>query len=730
MSSTATTVATPAENVDPIPERTPEATAPQSLPIGPEHFVNRELSWLEFNGRVLEEAEDETNPLLERLKFLSIFSSNLDEFMMVRLSGIRSQLRGDAEPEDQLPETLTIQEQFNQAHTRAVELVQRQYACWSVQVQPRLAEHGLKLIASGDLTSDQRTFMDEFFRQTVYPVLTPMAIDPSHPTPHLRSRGLYVAALIEQKGLRPGGPKKLLAVVQIPSVLPRLIRLPGNPDVYHYVLLDQFVGARLGQLFGGSEVVCWTTMRITRDSDLDIDGDQVLTDLSQAVEEGLKQLRHRDVVRLEIAAGTDEKLLEHLRRPMQLQPQEIYHIPGPLDLTSLMEWHGLDKFSHLRDEPFIPRRPIGFEEGADFFRTIRKRDVIIHHPYESFNCVIEFLQQAAEDPDVLAIKQTLYRTGNESPVIRALITAAENGKNVTAVVELLARFDELSNVTWARQLERAGVHVVYGFVNLKTHCKLTLVVRREGDKLRRYVHLGTGNYNAATAKVYTDFGLFTSRRRFGEDATALFNYLTGYARGHDWHRFTISPTDFQRRILELIRRETENAQSGIGGRIVAKLNALVDPEVITALYLASQAGVSIDLQIRGSSSLRPGIAGISDNIRVTSILDRFLEHSRLYLFGAGEDPDLFLSSADWMPRNFRRRVEVMFPVLEASIKRRFLSRIIPLQFEDNVKAREMLPDGTYRRIQRPDGDPPRRAQLSFLIEPPFVDTTDHEALNR
>lgn len=714
----------------PASESSPIETAPLPLPIGPEHFLNRELSWLEFNGRVLEEAEDETNPLLERLKFLSIFSGNLDEFMMVRLSGIRAQLRGDAEPEDQLPDTLSTQEQFNQAHSRTHELVERQYKCLNDLILPRLAEKGLRLLDPSELSSEQQSFMNDFFHQTVYPVLTPMAIDPSHPTPHLRSRGLYVAALIEQKALRPGGPKKLLAVVQIPSVLPRLIRLPSNPEMYQYILLDQFVGARLSQLFGGSEVTCWTTMRITRDSDLDIDGDQVLTDLSQAVEEGLRQLRHREVVRLEIAANTDEKLLEHLRRPMQLQPEEIYQVPGLLDLTSLMEWHGLESFSQLRDDPFVARRPIGFEEGADFFRTIRKRDVLIHHPYETFHCVIEFLQQAAEDPDVLAIKQTLYRTGKESPIVRALIKAAENGKNVTAVVELLARFDELSNVTWARQLERAGVHVVYGFVTLKTHCKVTLVVRREGDKLRRYVHLGTGNYNASTAKIYTDFGLFTSRRRFGEDATALFNFLTGYARGHAWHRLAISPQDLHRRVLELIRRETDHAKNGTGGRIIAKLNALVDPEAITALYRASQAGVKIDLQIRGSCTLRPGVPGISDNIRVTSVLDRFLEHSRLYLFGTGDECELFLSSADWMPRNFHRRVEVMFPVLEPSIKKRFLTQIIPLQFEDNVKTREMLPDGKYRRVQRPDGVPPRRAQVSFLLEPPFVDSTDHEALNR
>lgn len=698
----------------------PESQATHTAkPIGPDHFVNRESSWLEFNARVLEEAEDETNPLLERLKFLSIFSSNLDEFMMVRVSGLRSQMQGLAEPEDRMPEQFSIHEQFQTVHSRTHELVTRQYACLNQQVLPRLSQAGIRLLSPAELTPEHQTFVNDYFQQTVFPVLTPMAIDPSHPTPHLRSRGLYLAALIEQKSYRAGGPKKLLAVVQLPTVLPRLIRLPGGAD--HYLLLEQLVASRLADLFGGSEIACWTTMRITRDADLDIDGDQVLHDLSEAVEEGLKALRHREPVRLEVAAGTNDKLLDSIRRPLSLSPQEIYEIDGPLDLTAFMEWHGLESYPQFRDEPFVPRRPIGMEEGDDLFRTIRKRDVLIHHPYESFQCVVDFLHQAAEDPDVLAIKQTLYRAGSESPVIRALINAAEKGKNVTAVVELLARFDEQSNVKWARQMERAGVHVVYGFVNLKTHCKVTLVVRREGDKLRRYVHLGTGNYNSATARIYTDFGLFTCRRKFGEDATAIFNFLTGYSRGHDWQRFTVSPQDLQRKILELIARETEKAKQGQAALITAKLNALVDPEVIEALYHASQAGVPISLLVRGSCCLRPGVPGISENIRVTSILDRFLEHSRVYVFGAGDDADVFMTSADWMPRNFRRRVELMYPLIEPALKRRMLHRVLPTLLADNVKAREMQPDGTYRRVSRSPDTPPLRAQLKFLMESQSAD---------
>jgi polyphosphate kinase len=690
-----------------------------NVDIGPEHFGNRDLSWLEFNLRVLEEAEDETNPLLERIKFLAIFSGNLDEFLMVRLSGLRSQILGLDEPEDDLPEQLSVHELYQQAHARTRELVDRQYRCLGEKVLPQLEEHGIRLVPPENLTDEQRKFVDDYFRRTVYPVLTPMAIDPSHPTPHLRNRGLYLAATIEQDTGRIATSKRLLAVVQLPSVLPRLIRLPGPR--HDFLLLDRLVESQLSSLFGGSNVLCSTTMRITRDADFDIDGDQVLHDLSQAVEEGLKALRHREAVRLEIDKGADPDLMEAIRRPLKLQAQEIYPIDGPLDLSAFLEWHGLDGFAHLRDEPFNSRRPFSLEDGADIFRIVRQRDVFVHHPYESFSCVVDFLRQAAEDPDVLAIKQTLYRAGSESPIIRALISASEKGKNVTAVVELLARFDEQSNVNWARQLERAGVHVVYGFVELKTHCKVTLVVRREGAELRRYVHLGTGNYNATTAKVYTDFGLFTAAEEFGEDATALFNLLTGYSRGHEWHRFAVSPRDLQLKVLSLIAREAEKAASGGVGRITAKVNALVDPDVVRALYAASRSGARIDLLVRGSCCLRPGIPGLSDNIRVFSILDRFLEHSRLYVFGEGPDADVYVASADWMPRNFRRRVEVMFPILDKRNKSRILTRILPILLEDNVKARRMLPDGKYVRVERGPDDPKLRAQQRLIAEAQTAD---------
>lgn len=690
--------------------------------FGPTHFVNRELSWLEFNARVLEEAEDETNPLLERVKFLSIFSSNLDEFMMVRVSGLRSQMHGASEPEDLVPDQLSPHDQFDLIHQRARELVQRQYACFNDKIVPQLKKEKIRLLLPEDLNSRQQEFMEEFFEQTVFPVLTPMAIDPSHPPPHLRNRGLYLAAIIQQKGARLGGPRRLLAVVQIPSVLPRLIRLPG--DGADFVMLESFVGSRLEQLFGGSSIVCWTVVRMTRDADLDIDGDHVLQDLSKAIEEGLKALRTREAIRLEVAAGANTQLIEAIRQPLQLLDQEIYEIDGPLDLTCLMSLLGLEDRATLKDEPFTPRRPIGLPEGCDVFREIRRRDILVHHPYESFQCVIDFINQAASDPDVLAIKQTLYRTGSESPVIKALISAADNGKNVTAVVELKARFDEHTNVNWARQMERAGVHVVYGFLDLKTHCKVTLVVRQEGSKLRRYVHLGTGNYNASTAKIYTDLGLFTCRHKYGADATALFNLLTGYSRGHKWERLFTSPHDLQSKVLEFIQRETDKASAGQAGRIIVKLNALVDRTVIEALYRASIAGVQIQILCRGSCCLRPGLKGISENITVTSIIDRFLEHSRIYAFGTGDDADVLLSSADWMPRNFVRRVEIMFPVLQPSLKRHILDQILPTMFSDNVKTREMQSDGSYKRVQRPPNTPPLRAQIRLLAGLPLDDVPE------
>ncbi len=685
-------------------------------------YINRDVSWLEFNARVLEEAEDESNPLLERVKFLSIFSSNLDEFMMVRVSGIRSLVFHEAHAMEETPDRSAPRDLFDRIHDRIHQLVDRQYACLQQAVLPTIAGHGIRLRDPDELSKAQQQHVEEHFEQTVFPVLTPMAIDPSHPTPQLQNRGLYLAAMIQPFQRRRGGPKRLLAVVQIPAVLPRLVPLPGDDD--DFILLDRLVASRLDRLFGGSEIVCWTTIRITRDADLDIDGDEVMHDLSQAIEEGLKALKHRNPVRLEVSAGADQKLVDTLAEQLQLEQREIYHVDGPLDLTILMAWHGLPAYEHLRDAPFTPRRPAELPEGADVFAAVRKRDILVHHPYESFGCVVDFLEQAAADPNVLAIKQTLYRSGSESPIVRALMNAAEAGKNVTAVVELKARFDERTNVGWARQMEQAGVHVVFGFLDLKTHCKITLVVRQEGSRLRRYVHLGTGNYNSATAKIYTDLGLFTSRQKFGDDATALFNMLTGYSLGHQWKRLIIAPHDLQPKTIDLIRRETEKAVSGQPARIFAKLNSLVDGQVIDALYEASQAGVEVDLLCRGSCCLVPGVPGLSENIRVRSIIDRFLEHSRIYIFGTGDEAEIYLSSADWMPRNFRRRVEAMFPILEPSLKARIVDSIVPILLGDNVKARVMQPDGSYIHSTPENGAPPLRAQMQLLDEHSVSESED------
>jgi len=678
----------------------------------PEHYIDRDISWLEFNARVLEEAEDESNPLLERVKFLSIFSSNLDEFMMVRVSGIRSQLfDGEKADSDQVP-GMSPRDLFDQIHRRTHELVRRQYTCLQQGVLPAIAEHGIRILSADELTEQQQRHAEDHFEQTVFPVLTPMAIDPSHPTPHLQNRGLYLAAIIQPSQRRRGGPKRLLAVVQIPGVLPRLVPLPGKGS--NFILLDELVASRLDRLFGLSDIISWTTVRITRDADLDIDGDEVMHDLSEAIEEGLKALKHRNLVRLEVGAGADKKVVEAVSEQFRLEPGEIYEVDGPLDLTVLLSWHGLVGYDHLRDAPFTPRRPTDLPEGADVFTAIRKRDILVHHPYESFASVVDFLDQAAEDPNVLAIKQTIYRSGSESPIVRALIKAADAGKNVTAVVELKARFDERANVNWARQMERAGVHVIFGFLDLKTHCKVALVVRQEGNKLRRYVHLGTGNYNATTAKIYTDLGLFTCRQKYGDDVSALFNLLTGYSQGHRWKRLIVAPYDLQNETLRLIRRETERVNEGGKGRIFAKLNSLVDVQVIDALYEASQAGVKIELICRGSCCLIPGVPGLSENIQVRSIIDRFLEHSRIYVFGVGEDVEVYLSSADWMPRNFRRRVETMFPILDSTLKKRILESLLPTLLGDNVKAREMQSDGSYQHILPQKDVAPARSQLQFL----------------
>ncbi|MEM9353764.1 MAG: polyphosphate kinase 1 [Planctomycetota bacterium] len=689
----------------------------------PEHFINRELSWLEFNARVLEEAVDESNPLLERAKFLAIFSSNLDEFFMVRVAGLREQAFGGVNPQDGPADGLFPAEQLVRIAQRTRELVDEQSRCWTEQVRPALADEGCRLLRAKELDKAQKKQIAEFFRERAFPILTPMAIDPSHPSPKFHNRGLYLGSVLRRtSGL---GPSDLFAVVQIPQVLPRLVRL-GGPGETVFIPLEEVLAWKLPELFGGYESDHHALFRVTRDMDLDL-LERESDDMLQSIESRLRARQHSSAVRLEVQSNIGDDLLDMLVSEEQLHDglslasepySEVYPIRGMLDLTCLWELVKQPSMSSLLPPPVTPRVPLGVRRTDDLFAEIADRDILLHHPFESFDPVVSFIERAAEDPDVLAIKQTLYRTSGDSPIVRALIDAAENGKHVTALVELKARFDEANNITWARQMEQAGVHVVYGFMDLKTHCKLAMVVRQEGSKVRRYLHLGTGNYNPTTAKIYTDIGLFTADKQFADDATALFNFLTGYSQGHEWKKLIVAPQDLHSRTLELIDEQTKRAEQGKRAQIFAKLNSLVDRGTIEALYRASTAGVSIDLVVRGICCLRPGLPGISENIRVRSIVDRFLEHSRVFVFGTGQRAQVFVSSADWMPRNFWRRVEVMFPVEDPRLKKRIVEEIAAAYLRDSSRARVLTPEGDYQHAVSWKGDPQHRAQVELMDPSP------------
>lgn len=689
----------------------------QLLKYKPEHFINRELSWLEFNARVLEEAQDTTTPLLERVKFLSIFSSNLDEFFMVRVAGLREQAFDLEAPQDFNPDGVKAIGQLKMINRRIKELIEDLYACWANEIVPSLVNEGICIQRYVDVKDP--TSIDTFFHETVFPIITPMAIDPGHPRPRYHNRGLYIGVMLRRRaGI---GPKRMFGVVQLPQVLPRLI--PVKEGECTYVLLEDVIASRLPELFGGHDIQTHAPFRITRDSDLDLIRREA-DDMLKMIEERLKARRRADAVRLEISEDADDELVQVIVEQEELREHigkgaetysEVYRIPGPLDLNGLMDLYAIDDVDHLRDDAFQPRLATGLRRhGEDLFSAIQRRDILLHHPYDDFGPVVEFISKAAEDPHVLAIKQTLYRTSGDSPIVDSLVKAAENGKHVTALVELQARFDEEANVTWARQLEQSGVHVVYGLMDLKTHCKVSLVVRREDDEVRRFVHLGTGNYHPATARIYTDLGLFTANDDIGSDVSALFNLLTGYSQGYDWKKLVVAPMDLHKKTLRLIGEQTKKATEGKAARIFAKLNSLVDPKVIEALYDASQAGVTIQLVVRGICCLRPGIQGISENITVRSIVDRFLEHSRILVFGAGDDSEIFLSSADWMPRNFFRRVESMFPIEHPPIRKLILHELIPAYLNDNVKARKLNSDGTYSRVKPAGSHQPFRSQQELL----------------
>jgi len=675
-----------------------------------DHYLNRELSWLEFNARVLEEAADSTNPWLERLKFLSIVSSNLDEFFEIRVAGLQQQIYAGLEPQDFAADGLDPATLLTRIAHRAHVLVDEQYRLLHQELISGLKEHGIEWVRLPDLSKPEREYVDTLFANSIYPVLTPLAIDPGHPFPHVHNKSLNIVLLVE--GGQADQLQELFAVVQVPAVLDRVAILPGSKDRIRFVLLEDVIAAHLGTLFGGVRVVGHTVFRVTRNTDLEIDEDDA-EDLLQTIEETLRQRMRGDAVRLEIAAGTDERFEQMLRDALDLKSPDVYRVAGPVDLTVFMALHRLDGFRAIRDETLVPRIPPAFSAATDVFDLIRSQDILVHHPYESFGCVVDFIERAANDPQVLAIKQTLYRTSGASPILRALERAAHNGKQVTALVELKARFDEENNIVWARSLERAGVHVVYGVVGLKTHCKACLVVRREADGIRRYVHLSTGNYNQTTARLYTDLGLFTANQAVGEDTSELFNLLTGYSQGRRWRKLIVAPLGMRERVLELIERERRHAEAGRPARIIVKMNALVEPSVIDALYRASQAGVKIELVIRGTCCLRPGIPGFSTNIRVISVVDKFLEHSRIFYFENAGTPDVFLGSADWMPRNFFRRIEVMFPVEDARLKSRLTDELLQLVLRDNVKARELQADGTYVRLRPAEGEAEVRSQTTF-----------------
>ncbi len=675
----------------------------------PRLYFNRELSWLEFNERVLEEAVDPANPLLERLKFLAIFSTNLDEFMMIRYAGLKEQV--GAGITDRTADGMTPAEQLRAIAERLHPAVARHRHVLGHEVLPRLEEHGVMLVPIRDLSVADQEAVDTFFERELFPVLTPLAIDSAHPFPRLPN--LSFSMMLELCDLETR--ERHWAVVQVPSVLPRFLRLPERPgagcEEHRFALLEEIVRAKVDALFPGLRATHAYAFRITRDADIEIAEDEA-DDLLRVIEDEVRKRRWGDVVRLEVSADMPEARREYLRKTLKLERDDVYHIANYLNVADFFDLSSLE-IDGLRFEPHVTRLPTEYRGKPDIFSVIREQEVLLHHPFHAFDSILALLETAAEDPDVLAIKQTLYRVGPKSRVVKALARATGNGKLVTAIVELKARFDEQNNIVWARELERAGVHVVYGLAGLKTHCKTLLVVRREGDEIRRYVHLGTGNYNRATSDVYTDFGLLTCDAGLGADVSELFNHLTGYSKQMSWRKLWVAPGTMRKRTLEAIERETEHARAGTRVRILIKMNSLVDPEVIRALYRASQAGVPVDLIVRGICCLRPGVAGVSETIRVRSVVGRFLEHSRMLYFYNGGAEDLYLSSADWMPRNLNSRVETAFPVEDRRLKRK-LMEVFDLYLRDNEKARVLGEDGCYHRVGRKPGQRRLSAQERLL----------------
>ena len=681
----------------------------------PDNFTNRELSWLEFNQRILGEARDRKNPLFERMKFLSITASNLDEFFMVRIASLKDMVNAGYQKKDIAG--MTAQEQLRALNEKMQAFCEKQYTTYNRALLPKLSEEGLEIISFSELSEKEMDFLEEYFHKNIYPVLTPMAIDSSRPFPLIQNKTLNIAALIKSRNKDKKEKKEYdIATVQVPSVLPRVILLPqkdGPKRKCRVILLENVIEHYLDVLFLNHEIICSAPYRIMRNADLSIDEDDA-EDLLKEIEKSLKMRQWGEVIKFEYEERMDKRLVKYLKKQFKVHSCDMYAFNGPLDLTFLMKCYGIEGFEDLKEAPYIPQKNKKLRADKNIFNQIRKGDVLLHHPYESFDPIVAFIKQAAEDENVLAIKQTLYRVSGHSPIIAALAQAAENGKQVTVLVELKARFDEENNINWARKLEKAGCHVIYGLVGLKTHCKIALVVRREADGIRRYVHLGTGNYNDSTAKLYTDTGMFTCRNAVGEDATAVFNMLSGYSEPANWNQLIVAPIWMKKRFLEMIARETQNAKEGKPARIIAKCNSLCDRKIILALYEASCAGVQIDLIVRGICCLVAGKPGVSENIRVRSIVGTFLEHARIFYFYNDGNEEVYIGSADWMPRNLDRRVEIVFPVEAPDLKEK-AKHILDVQLRDTLKAHCLLEDGTYRKVDR-RGKEAVEAQKTFCEE--------------
>ena len=680
--------------------RTPDAYQYQS-----NDFINRELSWLEFNHRVLEEARDKRNPIFEQMKFLAIVSSNLDEFFMVRVASLKDQVNAGYDKED--PAGLTPKQQLKLISQRVHVMTVDQYNTYNKSLVPKLQKNGFRILKKKHLNEQQLAYAEEYYRKQVYPVLTPMAVDFSRPFPLILNRSLNIALLIQEKG----ETVPTFATVQVPAMLPRLVELPaGEAEGKDFMLLEDIILLFAQQLFTSHKVLCGHPYRITRNADLSIEEEEA-KDLLMEIEKSIKRRRWGAAIRLEADARMDERLLGILKESLEIHKGEIYLIKGPLDLTFLMKAYGTPGFSHLKYPEFEPVLPPAFREDGSIFQLISRGDRFMHVPYDSFEPVIRFVREAAEDDRVLAIKQTLYRVSGDSPIIQALAEAADRGKQVTVLVEVMARFDEENNIQWAKKLEQAGCHVIYGLVGLKTHSKITLVVRKEEGSIKRYLHLGTGNYNDSTARLYTDMGIFTCNEQYASEASSFFNMLTGYSDPPDLYKLTVAPLNMRETFTELIRKEAENARQGKKARITAQMNSLVDHQIICELYDASRAGVTIELLVRGICCLRPGVPEVSENITVHSIVGRFLEHPRIFCFEQEGRRPVYLSSADWMNRNLDRRIELLFEVEHPPLRQQILE-ILQVLFNDTLKTRLLQSDGTYKRVDM-RGRERLEAQLYF-----------------